>query len=502
MTRRAAHDPAAFRYGVITLIMLVVGIGAALIGHVPFRHGYEIRATFGTAAGGLRSGSPVRIAGVNVGKVTHVGRGPGGTALATLRITDAGRPIHRDATMRLRPRLFLGGNYFVDVHPGTPSSPELEAGGTVPIAQTAVAVEPDEVYSPLDADGRRGLQSIVRTTGGALSDGGARAVNRSLRSWPGALDGIAVSMRAARGRRPGDLSGFVASQARISRAFAIRDRRLAGLVEGFAGTAGALADRREALQSTLRRLDRLLRTSPPALREIRAALAPVRKLAGALRPALRAAPSTMDLAVPFLDRARPLVAPDALAALAADARPVVRDLDRLVPRAATLLGLAAPIARCVRDNIVPTLDSVVPDGPMTVDQPAWQELLHAFVGINASTGSFDGNGPGIRFLLGVGDNAIRTNTDVAGPVTQMLTKDRLLGTSPYYPADKAPPYRPDVPCESQQLPVLASRPAPPLPVQRRLRPGRGAVPSLADALATVRKMRTLLSQAPPAKRGR
>ena len=43
----------------------------------------------------------------------------------TMRIDDKGQPIHKDATATIRPRIFLEGNFFVDLHPGTPSSPKL-----------------------------------------------------------------------------------------------------------------------------------------------------------------------------------------------------------------------------------------------------------------------------------------------------------------------------------------------------------------------------------------
>ncbi len=37
-----------------------------------------------------------------------------------MEISDEGRPIKQDATFKLRPRLFLEGNLFVDVNPGSP----------------------------------------------------------------------------------------------------------------------------------------------------------------------------------------------------------------------------------------------------------------------------------------------------------------------------------------------------------------------------------------------
>ena len=34
-----------------------------------------------------------------------------------MRIDDKGLPIHKDATIQIRPRIFLEGNFFVDVQP-------------------------------------------------------------------------------------------------------------------------------------------------------------------------------------------------------------------------------------------------------------------------------------------------------------------------------------------------------------------------------------------------
>ena len=46
----------------------------------------------------------------------------------TFTVDDEGQPIHEDATIEIRPRLFLEGNFFLDLDPGSPSSPELADG--------------------------------------------------------------------------------------------------------------------------------------------------------------------------------------------------------------------------------------------------------------------------------------------------------------------------------------------------------------------------------------
>ena len=44
-------------------------------------------------------------------------------AVVTMSIKDHGLPIHEDATAKIRPRIFLEGNFFVDLQPGTPGAP-------------------------------------------------------------------------------------------------------------------------------------------------------------------------------------------------------------------------------------------------------------------------------------------------------------------------------------------------------------------------------------------
>ena len=64
-------------------------------------------------------------------------------------------PVHEDATLKVRPRLFLEGNFFVDLHPGTPSAPKLDDGGTIPLSQTATPVQLDQVLASSGARSAR-----------------------------------------------------------------------------------------------------------------------------------------------------------------------------------------------------------------------------------------------------------------------------------------------------------------------------------------------------------
>src|ERR1051325_4925270 len=134
------------------IFILVVGVFTfEVFTHAnPFSHPYELKGTFANATN-VRTNSPVRIAGVEVGKVTKVeAAGPDSTAATiTMEIQDRGLPIHKDAYLKLRPRIFLEGNFFVDLQPGSPSAPVLDDGAMVPANQTDAPVQFNDLLAAL-----------------------------------------------------------------------------------------------------------------------------------------------------------------------------------------------------------------------------------------------------------------------------------------------------------------------------------------------------------------
>jgi phospholipid/cholesterol/gamma-HCH transport system substrate-binding protein len=150
--------------GLVALAVVAVVLFFGWTKSIPFRSHYEVKAAF-TSSNNLRSGSPVRIAGVEVGKVTEVEKARGEGAVVTMRIEDEGRPVHADATAKIRPRIFLEGNFFVDLTAGSPSAPELKDGATIPVQQTATPVQLDEVLTSLQSDTREDLKVLLREYG-------------------------------------------------------------------------------------------------------------------------------------------------------------------------------------------------------------------------------------------------------------------------------------------------------------------------------------------------
>jgi virulence factor Mce-like protein len=467
--RRRSH----LRWGAGTLLLAAVAVYATFGGALPLRGGYDVHAIFSSASQ-VKAGVPVRIAGVNVGKVRSVRRGPGTTAIVTMRLDDAARPVHRDATAKIRPRLFLEGNFFVDLRPGTPGAPELAAGGTIPLGQTAIPVQFDQVLSALRSGERQGLRTVLRELDAALRRGGAEGIRRSAKASASAFTSFARLAEAARGTEEHDLSRLIASGARVTGALATRRRALADLVTQFDRTMAAFADHSSQVGASLRGLDRVTAAAYPALADLNAALPPARRLAAEVRPLARRAPRTLDLALPLVTELDRLVSPRELPPLLADLRPALRSLAGLEPRLTSLLAKVAPVTRCVADNVLPVLTAKVDDGRLSTGRRVYEELLAANVGLASASQDFDGNGPSVRYLASFGDQVLSLGQAAGATQLYELLDQPLIGSRPQRPGSK-PPFRPDVPCATQDPVSLKA------PMRRAAASRRNAAPALSAA---------------------
>ncbi len=72
--------------------------------------------------------------------------------------------------MTIRPRLFLEGNFFLDLQPGSPSAPSSPTAARIPITHTQIAVQLDQVLTTLQQPDRRNLSQLLEGYGSALYD--------------------------------------------------------------------------------------------------------------------------------------------------------------------------------------------------------------------------------------------------------------------------------------------------------------------------------------------
>ena len=238
-----------FKVGVIVIVVLAVASWFAFTKSNPFANPYELTAYFHDA-NSLKTNSPVRIAGVDIGKVTKIEAVEEGedAAKVTMEIEDKGLPIHEDAQLKIRPRIFLEGNFFVDLQPGSPSASELESDGEIPATQTAAPVQIGEVLNALQSDTREDLKTFLREYSTALEGEGAAGFNTSIPYWKPAYRDSAIASDATLGQDPDrDIQRVLRGQARTFSALNSDEAALQRLVvqpEHHHGRARARGHRR------------------------------------------------------------------------------------------------------------------------------------------------------------------------------------------------------------------------------------------------------------------
>jgi phospholipid/cholesterol/gamma-HCH transport system substrate-binding protein len=454
--------------GVIVLVVCYLVFG----GPVPFSGTpFQLKATF-TAETQLHLESPVRIAGVDVGKVTSVKRvgGSSTAAVVTMAIQPNGLPIHADATADIRPRLFLEGNFYVDLHPGTPSAPTLHSGGDLPAASTSGPVQLDRVLSALNSDTRTNLQTLVRGFGGALNGAPSAAedasqdpsqrgltagqsLNQSLKYSADAFRASAIVNQALLGSKPHDLSGTVSGLSRVFGALSSDGNRLSDLVTAFNTTMGALSARQGDLEQTIALLPGTLRATDDALGPIQSSFAPTRAFARALTPSIRQLGPTIDAGLPWLRQAVALFAPSELGGLVAKLTPAVQGTSATLTDTKALLGGSDDLAHCFVRDIIPTGNEKISDPPVTTGLAVYQELFQSAVGLASSAQNFDGNGRYLRATTGGGSQRVATSSLPGGGPLYGSAVVPPLGTRPAF-AGAAPAVRSDLACYRNPAPKL------------------------------------------------
>jgi phospholipid/cholesterol/gamma-HCH transport system substrate-binding protein len=449
--------------GLITIGLIVLGTYFAFGGSLPWSGGYTIYAQV-RSANELHSRSPVRIAGVDVGHVAGFKRGPGQTAIIKLALDDSARPIHQDATLKIRPRIFLEGNFFVDLKPGSPSSPEMPAGGTIPLANTATPVQLDQILSELTAPTRGDLLHFVHALALSVQGGGAQTFDKTLKFWAPTFLNTSLSAQAMRGLQPHDLSNFIRDAGATAAAIATNRAALADLVTGLNRSTRALAQRRSKVDAALVQLAGTVDAARPAFEAINGAIPSTRALVRDVRPALKVAPPTLTYANAALDQVSALLKPAELPSLLNQLDPAVISLARLEPQLRQLLTLLDPVTECTRTIGLPTLQKSVDDGALSTGMPVYHELLDSLVGLASASQNFDGNGPAVRYHAGFGDEMVSLGGSNPEPLVG-LTSQPILGSRPKYTGVR-PPFHPDVPCTQDQPPNLTATTGPAPPEQK------------------------------------
>jgi len=460
------------RVGVIVIVVLLIAAYFGFTKHIPFKHGFRLKAVFSTAVN-VRKSSPVRIAGVDVGKISHVSR-EGNAGLVTMEIESQGLPIHSDATVKIRPRTFLEGNWFVELQPGSPSAKVLSSGATLPITQTSDPVQLDQVLDALNTETRANLQNFLIGYGDGLTRKpdaaenaeqdselhgltGAQALNKAYQLGAPSLRGTAVLNQAISGTVPNDLSALVAGIGKVTAALNVHEQQLGELIVNFNAFFRSFADQSTSLQTTVGELPSALAAVNSGFTELGAAFPPARAFAHDIIPGVKATPAAIKATLPWIEQVQASLAPGELGGVAeglAEAAPWIAQLQsEQVP----FQQQSEVLSKCQTNLIFPAGNTKLQDGASTSGVEDYKEFWESLVGLNSIGQNFDGNGTMAHFLLSSSGQTLRSApVSILGTNAQglhLLAHATLqpLGTRPAYPASE-PPYKPTVPCYTQTLP--------------------------------------------------
>jgi phospholipid/cholesterol/gamma-HCH transport system substrate-binding protein len=477
-TRAGATDsrfkwrPSNAAIAIVFLLIFTIGPYLAFTGHVPFTsYGYELKATFSNGVN-ISTNSPVRIAGVDVGRVISTER-DGDATTVTFTVEGKGQPIHDDAFAAIRPRIFLEGNFFVDLSPGSPSAGELGSGETIPVSHTSTWAQIDEVLTALQTPVRADLSHLLESYGTALTHKptaaedetqlpevqgktGAQALNGAFHYGGDAGRYSAEVTNAFLGTQPHDLSRLVASAGRAFGALSRHEEDLKGLIVNFDIFTGTLASQSANLSATIHRLAPTLKTFHSSLVSLNRTLPPLRAWAIEMRPSVAELPAWIRAGRPWIEQARPLLSGKEAGGTAKLLR---EGTPGLAGAAQAGKAVALPqlnrISLCSTQVLSPTFNQTIND-QFSTGGPNYREFLYTLANFSGWGANFDGNGNFLRVQPGGGNFLVAQTNELGSQVNEKQDFAHSvappLGTQPQL-AGK-PPKKPEVRCDSNPIPDI------------------------------------------------
>lgn len=407
----------------VLLVMLIILVGASSgkIASLLAEHGDTIEARFRDTSQ-LKKGDPVRVHGVTIGRVKRIRLDDGGrTATVEMEVFQDARPIHADASARLRWRTLLGGSFSVALDPGTPGTGEL-GSRVIPVSRTRAQTEIETLFEVGRSGSKRGIRTLLREAPAALED--ADLPREALTSLAARSRGLGRTLSIVRGQRERDLRPLIGNAERTVRALDAPNDGLRRLVSSAAAVTATTAARQgdiaatidhaariqPGVRATLAAARRSLDIADPVLADLRDAAPDIAPTVDHLRPTLRNADDLLQRAKPLLADLGP--ATTALARASQDAAPLVREL--------------TPSIRRIARTILPDLaakDAVTGMRTYEIAGPTIASL-------NGSAATFDTEGHLFRFPAIGGERALSDllpcNALITDPESESLLQCQSL----------------------------------------------------------------------------
>jgi virulence factor Mce-like protein len=413
----------------------------------------------------VRVDSPVRIAGVDVGAVSTV-TPDGRYSKIAFTLDGNALPIHTDATVTVRDRLFLEGGYYLALEPGSPSAPVASEGFTIQPRATQTPVQFFQLLSTFDIAARASLENLLNTANQAFSPAagqpfrtsGAAGLKQAIPALTPVLKDASWVSQALTGTHAGDVQTLLTSASAVSTTLDDHEAELTGLLDALDETSGALAAGDNALADSVTGLDQTLQEAPATLHAVDASLTPLTNLSAALTPSLRKSPALVSALTSEVESAIPIIGPANRGRLLSSVQTLLARFPDALSLLAKLFPVTQQVSECLGTHITPALEAKVNDGSLSTGEQVWEDFVHGMIGLASASGDYDANGHYLRVIAGL--------TTLTGGLGSLPGVGQLVGTiagtgssstsssavSPQWVGDlPSSDWRPDVPCSSQPL---------------------------------------------------
>ncbi|MSX01869.1 MAG: MCE family protein [Actinobacteria bacterium] len=366
-------------------------------------------------------GQTVIVAGVTVGEIGKVSL-DNGRAIVQMKIRKQYAQIYNDATALLRPKTGLN-DMVIEMNPGSPSSGEIPAGGTLKVSRTLPNVNPDEILAGLDADTRGYLQLLINGGGQGLT-GNSSELSATLKRFDPAAVYLA-RIGTQLGRRQAYIKRSIHNFRLLSQELGARDTELARFVRSSNDVFGVFANQQQNLRETLRLLPAALSDTNQAVISSDALTSQLGPALDKLEPTATGTASALKALQKFAIATTPVIK-DQLRPFTAEAGPTVASLK---PSAANLAATAPKLDTTF--SVLNTLTNELAYNP-SGDQEGYLFWLAWGNHLTASTLSAqDAHGPLGRSLLFSSCDALAILQSLADGSPQVGTLVTLLNPPNY-----------------------------------------------------------------------
>lgn len=276
-------------------------------------------------------GNDVKLYGVAVGKVRDI-QLVDNTARLVMEVEPSAFPLHMDAKAAVKPVSLLGER-FVDLNTGSADAPLLPEGAPIPITQTSLQTDLDQVLNVFDDPASKGLAATVATIGEGLKENGTD-VDAALKALAPAMQKTDKFVQVLQDQNA-VLNRLVESVEPVARSLAADNgKAIDRLIDSTTSLTTTTANNQVQFQDTLRELPGTFSAARSTLGNLADTAEPTIDSLRSLRPVTNDLKEISDEILNFTD--------------AAD--PALDSVSPVLDKGAELLRMIQPVAKNLRQS--------------------------------------------------------------------------------------------------------------------------------------------------------